>query len=228
MSFNDTYQRTYNSFCGVDIVATFGEKLVGELQGISFTVSREKAPNYTMGSADPRSFSRGKRGISGSAIFQVFDREALLDVMRDNLYIANLSDVDQRFNQSPITIEAANSELGVDPLTGTVGVLSVDGNNRITNQHVRATPLYYDQIPPFNIVLTGFNEYGQTMKMEIRNVEIMNWGSGTSIDDINIDATCTWVATRIIPWSKQGFVDANGVFTDLSNRPAGELHGGPT
>ena len=55
--------RSYNSFSGVDIQATFAGKPIGELQGLSYTVTREKAPLYTMGSPDPRSFSRGKRGI---------------------------------------------------------------------------------------------------------------------------------------------------------------------
>ena len=69
-----TFTKTYNSFSGVDMVCTFGRKVIGELQGISYTIQREKAPIYTMGSADPRSFSRGKRGIAGSVVFHVFDR----------------------------------------------------------------------------------------------------------------------------------------------------------
>lgn len=39
-----TFQKTYNSFSGVDIIATFAGKIIGELQGISFTCQREKAP----------------------------------------------------------------------------------------------------------------------------------------------------------------------------------------
>lgn len=54
-------------------------KLMG---GLSFTVTRERAPLYTMGSAAPRSFSRGKRGIAGSMISLVFDRSALNQAIR--------------------------------------------------------------------------------------------------------------------------------------------------
>ena len=72
----DSFTRTYNSFSGVDMLVAFNNKIIGELQGISYTVQREKAPVYTMGSADPRSFSRGKRGIAGSMVFMVFDRSA--------------------------------------------------------------------------------------------------------------------------------------------------------
>ena len=59
----------YNSFSGVDIKAVFGSQILGELQAISYSISREKAPLYTMGSADCRSYSRGKRGIAGTLIF---------------------------------------------------------------------------------------------------------------------------------------------------------------
>ena len=72
---------TYHSFSGVDIRAVFGEKIIGELQAVSYMVTREKAPVYTMGSPDPRAFNRGKRGIAGSLIFIVFDRAALLETM---------------------------------------------------------------------------------------------------------------------------------------------------
>ena len=72
----DSFTRTYNSFSGVDMVVSFNNKIIGEIQGVSYTVQREKAPVYTMGSADPRSFSRGKRGIAGSMVFMVFDRSS--------------------------------------------------------------------------------------------------------------------------------------------------------
>jgi len=38
------FTRGYNSFSGIDIKATFGTKVIGTLQGISYSVSREKAP----------------------------------------------------------------------------------------------------------------------------------------------------------------------------------------
>lgn len=55
----DSYIKTYTSFSGADITASFNGKHIGELQGITYSVSREKAPIYTMGSPEPRSFSRG-------------------------------------------------------------------------------------------------------------------------------------------------------------------------
>ena len=73
------FAQHYNSFSGCDIRATFGSKVIGTLQGISWSVTREKAPIYTMGEPDPRAFSRGKRGIAGSLIFIQFDKHALLE-----------------------------------------------------------------------------------------------------------------------------------------------------
>ena len=57
----EQYTKTYSTFSGCDIVATFNGKVIGELQAITYSISREKSPVYTMGSAEPRSFSRGKR-----------------------------------------------------------------------------------------------------------------------------------------------------------------------
>ena len=50
------------------------------MHAVSDSVTREKAPIYTMGSADS-SFSRNKRGIAGSLIWVNFDRHALLDLV---------------------------------------------------------------------------------------------------------------------------------------------------
>ena len=75
------FTKTYNAFSGVDMIVTFGGRWIGELQGISYSVTREKVPGYTMGHANPRAFSRGKRGIAGALVFLTLDRSALLEEM---------------------------------------------------------------------------------------------------------------------------------------------------
>ena len=87
--------RSYNSFSGSDIRAYIGPQPFAEIQAVSYSVSREKAPIYTMGSPDPRSFSRNKRGIAGSLIWVNFDRHGLLDVFRKlaATFVANSDDV---------------------------------------------------------------------------------------------------------------------------------------
>lgn len=178
------YTRSYNSFSGVDIKATFGGKVIGELQGVSYSVTREKAPIYTMGSADPRSFSRGKRGIAGTLVFTIFDRNALLEVFRgmedkSGWFFAHDTDVQKRNNE-----DAKGAQVWQD----------------VNTDNSWQAAWYPDQIPPFDIVLTAANEYGQVAQMGIRGVEILNEGSGMSIDDIVTEQSMTFVAREISPW----------------------------
>lgn len=74
--------QTLTSFSGADLVATFANKVIGELQQISWAIQRDKAPVFTCGSPDARSFSRGKRGIAGSMVFAVFDHDSLVEALQ--------------------------------------------------------------------------------------------------------------------------------------------------
>ena len=74
--------QSLTSFSGADLVATFANKVIGELQQISWAVQRDKAPVFTCGSPDARSFSRGKRGIAGSMVFAVFDHDSLVEALQ--------------------------------------------------------------------------------------------------------------------------------------------------
>lgn len=199
-------QKTYNSFSGTDMVVTFGGKIVGELQGISYTIQREKAPIYSMGEADPRSFSRSKRGIAGSIVFAVFDRSALLEVMRNRPYIANRYSIPEGFEIADVnvsTIEIAPGIIG--PAVGTASPTV----SRIALDKVIAAPNYIDQVLPFDVVITAANEYGAVARMMIHGVEIMNVGSSLSINDITTDEACTYLATAITPWKDQGYIKIN-------------------
>ena len=192
----NTNNGTYNSFSGVDMLVSFGGVLVGELQGISYTVQREKAPIYTMGSADPRSFSRGKRGIAGSLVFMVFDRSALLEAFKDTSFLT-----------SAHNIHGGKIDSAGVPLLSVTGIGSAQnliGNNgpkTVTLDKISARPSYHDQILPFEVVINAENEYGAFATMKIHNVEILNCGSGMSIDDISTDEACTFIATGVTPWN---------------------------
>ena len=204
---NSAVTQTYNSFSGVDMIVTFGNATVGEVQGVSYTVTREKAPLYTMGSANPRSFSRGKRGIAGSLIFLVFDRSALLDIANQNPdyeYIAKRDSMTRAQMQKSVGI--ADRTTLFDATAGTsANAISPNEANSIRDfLGVRsAAPAYHDQLPPFDVTISAANEYGHVCRMVIKNVEIMNAGSGMSIDDITTDESCTFVATEVIPWHAQ-------------------------
>ena len=213
----NSYTRTYNSFSGVDMIVTFNKTIIGELQGISFTVQREKAPIYTMGSADPRSFSRGKRGIAGSLIFMVFDRSALLAAFQD---VPFLTPKDSNHGGLFVDVELPSIEIENPSATGleSAGV-GAYGAKSITLDRVLARPRYHDQILPFEVTVTAANEYGAYAVMQIHGVEILNAGSGMSIDDITTDEACTFVARAITPWHNQGFAPtgiASAVASEIS------------
>lgn len=200
---SSNFSKTYNSFSGVDMVVTFGGKILGELQGISYTIQREKAPIYSMGEADPRSFSRSKRGIAGSLVFVVFDRSALLEAMRDRPYIANKYSIPNGFEIADVNVDTIEIAPGITgPAVGTAAVTV----SRVAIDKVLAAPNYLDQVLPFDVVITASNEYGAVCRMMIHGVEIMNVGSSLSINDITTDEACTYIATAITPWRDQGFI----------------------
>lgn len=196
---NSSVTQTYNSFSGVDMLVTFGSTVVGEVQGVSYTVTREKAPLYTMGSADPRSFSRGKRGIAGSLIFLVFDRSGLLDAMSEEMYLANKWEVTKGQTTEDV-VQPLNGAIAGSTATGTESDPRFQVGSGATDK-VFATARYHDQIPPFDLVITAANEYGHTCRMSVQGVEIMNVGSGMSVDDITTDESCTFVARSVTPWN---------------------------
>lgn len=74
--------QTLTSFSGADLLVNFANQVIGEMQQITWGIQREKAPVYTMGSADPRSFSRGKRAIAGNVTLAVLDHDSLITAMQ--------------------------------------------------------------------------------------------------------------------------------------------------
>lgn len=194
------YTKTYTSFSGCDIVASFNGKMIGELQGITYSVSREKAPIYTMGSAEPRSFSRGKRGIAGSLVFTVFDRDTLIEEFKDKLNGENLGIQKFKANgnhKNYMSIEEWDSQMtGYANYTGNV---TDDGKTggKVSDIVGKYSPVYADEILPFDITITMANEYGQRACLVIYGVELLNEGSGYSVDSVTTEKAYTFVARRI-------------------------------
>lgn len=184
----ETITQTYTSFSGADIKCVVGRVMIMELQGISYSVTREKAPIYTMGSPDPRSFSRGKRGIAGSMIFTIFDRDPLSaladDVRKVYYYYAKEDELREPSHYG----REVNQQL-------------VDRNGMPLDIE-RRPPIYDDQILPFDITINAQNEYGQMAVKRIYGVEILNSGEGMSIDDIVNERQATFVARTIGPWTQ--------------------------
>jgi len=200
--------QTYTSMSGCDIQAFIESALIGNIQGVSFSITREKAPIYVMGHADPVSFSRGKRGIAGSLIFTNFDREALYDVKKSDT-------LELQYYKKNFDIAAGGRSY--DLSSSASAQLNLDATKSVAN--------YSDQIPPFSIVLTGANEYGSSMWMAILGCELLNEGAGLSIDDIVNETQMTFVARGIVPWqpktTNQGWKDlTDSALTKFENTEA--------
>jgi hypothetical protein len=218
------YVKTLTSFSGADLVVAFGKRVIGELQSISWAIQRKKAPIYTLGSSDPRSFSRGVRGIAGSLVFAVFDRDALIEELKQvwediapaamftaagNLLKRGKEDFMSALsltNWNAVTSGGTDingysvSEVGeVQPKqTGSDDKTLVDvppGFSVIRKDNI----MYADMLPPFDITMTFANEYGQTAFQKIYDVDILNEGSGVSVDSIVMERQMTFIARRISP-----------------------------
>lgn len=203
-----TFTRSYNSFSGIDIQAVVGTQVLATLQGISYQISREKAPIFTMGSADPRGFARGKRAIAGSLVFIQFDSEPLMQSLAGRPRpILDIDEVRPEFlgEAGAPTFESAVTPVGTASTPGVDNIIGQESDiGSVGADMVAADPWYADQILPFDIILAAANEYGALAQMKILGIELMNQGTGVSIDDIVCEHSYTYVALGIIPWTSYG------------------------
>lgn len=87
--------QTYTTFSGIDITAVFDNMILATLSGVATSLTREKVPIFTFGSADARSISRGKRACAGSLQFTLFDRDAFYSLFLDenHFYYAHANEI---------------------------------------------------------------------------------------------------------------------------------------
>lgn len=195
----------YTSFGGVDMKAvTETGDVLATLQALSYSVTREKAQIWTLGSADPRSTSRGKRATVGTLVFIVFDRHSL---MGKGLGIAEN-------HKAYLDVEEINAagwtgneeDLGVQ--LGEIAGKPVEEqeprngfNNMGVDNYKWSIANYSDQLTPFDVVMVAANEYGHRMKMAIVGAEVLNEGTGVSIDDITTEQQMTYIARGVVAWT---------------------------
>ena len=192
----DFTTRAFNSFSGADIKAVFAGVEIGNLMAVSYAIQREKAPIYVLGEANPRAFSRGKRGIAGSLIFIQFDQHAILETF-NNRKGGNLGNfVKKKYEISPDQLNS-ESDATLAELTTVPGAA---GANPAALGEV-AQAFYADQIPAFDINIAAANEYGITAKCAIHGVELMNEGWGMGIEDRQADMQTTYLARAVTKWT---------------------------
>jgi hypothetical protein len=156
-----------------------------------------------MGSPDARAYSRNKRGIAGSLIWINFDRHSLLNLIQKcaGTFVADMDEIRPQYSDvtdggavfSSSVVRSAGPSIG-----STIDVLDNYLQSAGQNKQL-ATPWYSDQVLPFDITLSGANEYGAMCAAKIFGVEILNEGWGISIDDAVSQMQATFVARVVEP-----------------------------
>jgi hypothetical protein len=74
-----------------------------------------------------------------------------------------------------------------------------------------------DMLPPFDIVLTFFNEYGLAAKMKIYGVTIVDEGQTMSVDDLITEQTYTYMARGIQPLMHIDPIEDRNIYSNSSD-----------
>jgi hypothetical protein len=227
--------KTFTSFAGVDIKVILNGHHAGSMQAISYAIQREKAPIYVMGTVDPISFSRGKRGIAGTMISLMMNYHMLYSnsFEREAAYLdkgeifgeyvrkedgGRNQDINDATKEGELYRELLGSGTRGGPGTGrdqkfdlgtqTPNRLNINeqqitdyAESDLASNYQVAKVFYMDQILPFDVVIHAANEYGHTAQMRLFGCEILNEGSGFSIDDMVIENQMTYVCRTLLPWS---------------------------
>lgn len=194
----EKYTKTYSTFGGCDIVCSFNNVVIGECQAITYSITREKVAIYTLGSPEPRSFSRGKRGIVGNLVFISFNRDALLSEIGANQKISKFHGNDA----ATLLEKGENRFLAIDNWDDYMTKAALQSQatpSEYTQALVndKAKPMYADELLPFDITISLANEYGNKATTVLYGVEILNEGMGFSIDSSTSERAYTFIARAV-------------------------------
>lgn len=200
--------RTYTSFSGVDIKVVIDGNVAGTMQAVSYAIQREKAPIYVMGKVDPLSFSRGKRGIAGTMISIMLDQHMIWRepwASSSSVVLDKDEIIPDEFSGTS-DLSGTISDFAGLGASGTLPSPALDDalTGALSDGWEARGPNYVDQIAPFDISIIAVNEYGRAALMRIYGCEILNEGSGFSIDDIVIENQMTYICRTILPWKTMG------------------------
>ena len=71
-----------------------------------------------------------------------------------------------------------------------------------------------DMLPPFDVVLTFFNEYGLAAKMKLFGLTIVDEGQTMSVDDLITEQTYTYMARGIQPMLQLDAAEDRNIYSD--------------
>ena len=195
----DIMNQSFSTFTGADIQAVIGyinpgtnnyiQRIIGTLSSITISVVRETNPIWTMGDPNWRAVAVGKRSISGTLTFSVFDRDPLV---RD-IFAQSLMQHDQ-----PQAVNATNyglSNYGLQASTTDAGNAAA---NVISGLIAQTPRNYADQLPLFDITVSMTNQDASSM-MAVRQIKIVSQGEGYSIHDMENDKVYSYIARYAEP-----------------------------
>lgn len=98
----------------------------------------------------------------------------------------------------PLTMDEWDKQMTSLATSGVSNTTSTSTATTITNNvAIAAEPYYNDEILPFDITISLANEYGQKATVQIYSVEILNESNGFSMDTVQSQKACTFVARSI-------------------------------
>lgn len=157
--------------------------------------------------------------MAGNLVFTVFDRDTLLDALADEvLEEESFHRIGGTLNYQAITIDEWDTQM-TQMAVGNNTPASLNSETITNNIAPAQRPVYDDEIPPFDITVSFANEYGQKASLVIYGVEILNEGSGFSIDNVTSEKACTFVARRVrylAPIGASGSPDKIGADTIMN------------
>lgn len=133
-------------------------------------------------------------------VFTVFNRDALIESFKSKMDTEHLGI--QKFKS-----EGSREYLSIEDWDAQMSSYSTGGNSEPTSDGTTGgkvsdmvnqyAPIYADELLPFDITITFANEYGARSVLTIFGVEILNEGSGYSIQSVESQKAYTFVARRI-------------------------------
>jgi hypothetical protein len=159
----------------------------------------------------------------GHRIWINFDRHSLLNLIQQcaGTFVADIDEIRPQYTQvaaggqvfSSSVVRSAGPSIGA-----TINNLDALTITSAGQQKQVASPWYSDQVLPFDVTLSGANEYGAMCSAKIFGVEILNEGWGISIDDAVTEMQATFVAAWSSPCRRSR---ARSRSITRSLRPAG-------
>ncbi len=203
------------SFSPADISIYMYNVRIGNCLSVSYSIQREVIALFAFGDPNAQGFNKGKRGIAGSLVFNVFQNHPIL---RSGWGVAvglestnTLSQLNLRNQElttgaptQGFTPAALNAAINTAPAMfgGSIDLSepSVRANLQQSYSIVAARAMNYaDQLPPFDIVLTFVNEVGDAAVMSINGCIIGNEAGGYSVDDITSEMAFSFIARSVSP-----------------------------